>query len=169
MAMVTLYNTISADGFVARKDGSEDFIPDSAWDDFIELLSEYDAVVMGRKTYETIQKYPDSMARLFERMDMKRVVVSRDANYYPKQGYGVLSSISEIPRVGERILLTSGPTLNSAALEAGVINRVIFTILREKIGEGLPVFQKQPNLRLQSTKELGTDRKRCTYSIDSEE
>ena len=38
--MITLYNVISADGYITERDGSEDFIPDSVFDDFIDLCKE---------------------------------------------------------------------------------------------------------------------------------
>jgi len=53
----TLYNVISEDGFVARPDGNEDFIPDELWDFFIKLLRTYDTMVISSKTYEAQQAY----------------------------------------------------------------------------------------------------------------
>ena len=53
--MITLYNVISADGFIARLDGDEDFIPDDLWPHTLEFFKKYDALVMGRKTYDAMQ------------------------------------------------------------------------------------------------------------------
>lgn len=47
--MLTSYNVISSDGFIAQTDGSEDFIPDEVWGDFLEFLGEYDALLIGKK------------------------------------------------------------------------------------------------------------------------
>lgn len=48
--MVTIFNIISADGYIARENGEEDFIPDELWFEFLKLCKNYDAFIMGRKT-----------------------------------------------------------------------------------------------------------------------
>lgn len=164
--MVTTYNTVSADGFIARKDGSEDFIPDDAWDDFLDVLSRYDVVVMGRKTYEAIQKYPSAMIDTFESVPIKRAVVSQEKKFVPKKGYFLLSSLSGISASGKNVLITSGPSLNTAALQAGIIDRVMLNVIPETIGEGMAVFNAQPKLMLISTENKSVGRKLCTYKID---
>ena len=50
--MVTLYNVVSSDGYIAREDGSEDFIPDELWPLTLEVFKKFDVLVMGRKPYE---------------------------------------------------------------------------------------------------------------------
>ena len=152
---------------IARKDGSEDFIPDEAWDEFLGVLRDYDVVVMGRKTYETIQSYPATMVREFEDFRVRRVVVSQDANFKAKKSYAVISSVSEIPSLGDRVLITSGPSLNTAAFKAGIIDRVMINIVPETIGEGIPVFGEPVALDLLSTDEKPAGRKICTYAIAS--
>ena len=163
--MVTIYNAVSADGFIARKDGSEDFIPDDAWGDFLDVLRKHDAVVVGRKTYETLQTYPKAMIEEFEAVDIKRVVVSQDTNFHPKDGYSVISAIPEIPACGTSVLITSGPTLNTAAFRAGIIDRVVLNIIPKTIGEGIPVFNKTPELLLLSTEERPAGRKMHSYKF----
>lgn len=163
--MVTTYNAVSADGFIARTDGSEDFIPDDAWDDFLNLLPSHDAVVMGRKTYETIQAYPGAIVDSFEAIPMKRIVVSRDEDFVPKTGYSTMASLFGIPTVGKDVLLTSGPSLNTAALEAGIIDRAVFNVVPVTIGEGMAVFNIEPRLVLLSTEDRPAGRKLCTYRI----
>jgi len=166
--MVTTYNTVSADGFIARADGSEDFIPDDAWDDFLKILSSYDAIVMGRKTYETIQKYPSAMIDSFESIPMKRIIVSRKKDFVPKNGYFAIPSLSGISAFGKNILITSGPSLNTAAFQMGIIDHVLLNILPETIWEGMAVFSVQPKLVLISTKNMPAGRKLCTYKIQNE-
>ncbi len=164
--MITSYNAASEDGFISRADGSEDFIPDEAWDYFLSILPSYDVIVMGRKTYETIQAYPSEMATSFDVFPIKRIVVSRDEAFAPKPGYSVISSVSEIPTVGKNILLNSGPSLNTSALKAGIIDFVKLMVIPEKIGEGIPVFHEQPNLVLVSTEQAPSGQKVCTYKIE---
>lgn len=57
-------------------DGAENFIPDSVFDDFIDLCKRNDAVVMGRKTYDAMQKYPKDLLDKLETLSVKKIVVS---------------------------------------------------------------------------------------------
>jgi dihydrofolate reductase len=148
--MVTLYNVVSADGFVARVDGDEDFIPDELWNDFIALCRQHDVVVMGRKTYEAIQEYPPELVAEFERLPTKRVVISRNLALTPKSGYAITRSLGEAVRVGERVLISSGPTINDLAVREGLVDRVIWQVLPVKIGSGLRAFNVESNLKLLS-------------------
>ena len=140
--MITLYNVISADGFIARKDGSEDFIPDEKWEDFLSLCDEYEAVVMGRKTYEAIQKYDQSLLEKFEDKQIKKIVVSTDANLILKKGYVQMSSPKEVASLGLQTLLTSGPSLNTAFLREKLIDKVILNKIPISIGEGITQFEE---------------------------
>jgi dihydrofolate reductase len=61
---VMVYIAASLDGYIARADGSIDWLdiagPDEAersMADFVELLRRVDCLVMGRKTFETVQQF----------------------------------------------------------------------------------------------------------------
>ena len=84
--MLTLYNAVSSEGFIARKDGNEDFIPDNLWQNFINLCEEYGALIMGRNTYDTIQNYGEEFIQSFEELPIKKIVVSSNQDFNPKKG-----------------------------------------------------------------------------------
>ncbi len=148
--MVTLYNAVSSDGFIATKDGKEDFIPDSFWNDFVNQCKEYDVVVMGRKTYEAIQEYGKEYISGFESLPIKKVIVSTTPTFNPKEGYVKVSTPQEALKLGTHILLSSGPTLNTAFYNSGNIDKVILNTVPIELGEGIPVFNIQPKLELVS-------------------
>ncbi|MFA6094724.1 MAG: dihydrofolate reductase family protein [Candidatus Paceibacterota bacterium] len=148
--MLTTYNVVSQDGYIARKDGSEDFIPDELWGDFLAVCKKYGVVVMGRITYETIQAYPTEMVENFESSDIKKVVITKNSQFVPKPGYFALHSLEEVLSLGDNILLSSGPSLNTHALEQGLIDKVIQNVLPEKIGGGIKVFNGETCLELVS-------------------
>lgn len=147
--MVTLYNVVSSDGFIARQNGDEDFIPDELWDDFLILCEQNETVVMGKNTYQSVQEYPGNLIKEFEGLDLRRVVVTRDVNFLAKPGYLVMSSPEDVLALGGSILVSSGPTLNAVFLEKGLVDRVILNILPEKVGSGIKVFENEPNLILE--------------------
>ncbi len=152
--MITLYNVISRDGFIADKDGNEDFIPDELWNDFLELCTHYDVVVMGRKTYEAIQGYDDGLIEAFEKLAIKKIVVSTREDFRPKAGYIKISQPREIINYGSNILLTSGPSLNTFFLTANLLDKVIFNELPVEIGEGIKPFSVESALKLEKEEVL---------------
>ena len=161
--MLTLYNVVSQDGFIAREDGDEDFIPDDLWTDFIDLCKKNDAVIMGRKTYEAIQKYPEDLLRDFEALNIKRAIVTRGTGLKANEKYLVVNSPEEAAALGQNILLSSGPNLNQAFLEKNLVDRIILNILPEKIGSGIKVFSNPPALSLISEENFADGRKRRVY------
>ncbi|MCI5108229.1 MAG: dihydrofolate reductase family protein [Candidatus Pacebacteria bacterium] len=152
--MITLYNVVSKDGFIAGKDGNEDFIPDGMWNDFIDLCKKNDVLVMGRKTYDAIQSYPEELTGELENVSIRKVVITRQIDLSIKPQYEVITTVDEIPVLGENILISSGPTLNSAVIKAGIVDQIILNEIPVILAEGIPVFEVKPELELISTKEI---------------
>lgn len=164
--MITLYNAISSDGFIAEKDGNEDFIPYDAWYDFIELCGHYDAVVMGKNSYNSIQNYDVQEMELFEKLSIKKVVVSSDKRLILKNGYNLASTIKEALSFGKNILLASGPTLNDVFLKNKLIDVVILNVMPVEIHDGIKQFdKKEPEIALTSEKHLHEGRVLRTYNV----
>jgi dihydrofolate reductase len=140
--MFTLYNVISADGFIAIADGSEDFIPDEMWVGFIDLCKQYGSFITGRKTYDAIQKYDDELLRTLEELSIKKIVVSNDKEFKTKKGYTVAHSLQEALELAPNGLVSSGPTLNNSLLEAGLVDKIILKKLPVRVGSGIPAFDQ---------------------------
>jgi len=164
--MIILYNAISSDGYIAAGDGTEDFIPYDAWYDFVELCGHYDLVVMGKNSYSAIQGYESKERELFEKLLIKKLIVSRDENFIPKKGYGVVKSTKEVLLSGKKILLSSGPSLNDVFLEKKLIDKIILNILPVEVREGVKQFnKKQPKMILKSEEHLHEGRILRTYDV----
>ena len=163
--MITLYNVISADGFIARKNGDEDFIPDEFWDEFVDLCKKYDAFVMGRNTFEAIQKYSIEQIKQLEDLDLKRIVVTNDPSFITSDKYTIVHSPEEALKHAANILISSGPTLNTSVLKLGLVDKVILNTLPEMIGEGIKAFQIEPNLIIEFVIDKGNGRKRFIYRV----
>lgn len=168
--MVTLYNVVSRDGFIARKDGSEDFIPDELWPATLEFFKTYDVLVMGRKTYDALHAYPPELLESFEKLPLKKVVVTRNKDDFhpdPRFGYVVLHSATEVPLMGANVLVSSGPTLNDFLLEKGLVNKVILHQLPDEIGEGIRPFDPKVHQKLTSMngRELADGVQEAAYEV----
>lgn len=138
--MLTLYNAVSSDGFITRKDGSEDFIPDDLWQNFLDLCKEYGTLIMGRKTYDAIQKYDKELLQPFEESPIRKIIISGNRNFRPKEGYAVLHSPEDAMALAPGALVSSGPTLNNFLLKHGLVKKIILYEVPVIIGEGIKPF-----------------------------
>lgn len=170
--MLTAYNVTSSDGFIASKNGDEDFIPDEVWDDFLELCAQYDTLIIGKNTYATIQSFDKELVEPFEKTNIQKIIVTQDANFVPKSGYKQMSSLQDAVISGSNVLLCSGPALNTAFLKEHLIDRIILNVLPITIGAGIHQFETGttpellplPNLTIE--KEAG--RKLEFYTVSNE-
>lgn len=144
--MVTLYNVISADGFIARTNGSEDFIPDSFWPHTLKTLKKYDCILIGRNTYDTIQGYEEDMRNSFDNLSTRKFVVTTDKNFHPKDGYEVISSPEEVIKLDINIVVTSGPILNNYLIGKKLVDRIIYHEVPISIGDGIKPYNKSIDL-----------------------
>jgi len=140
--MITTYNVISEDGFIARQDGSEDFIPDELWSRTLEFFCKFDILIMGRKTYDALQRYDQKLLNEFENIKkIKKGVVTKDINFIPKDGYEVFHSPEEAVKSAQNVLVSSGPELNTFLLRNKLIDEVrLWKLPGLKIGTGIPAF-----------------------------
>lgn len=139
--MLTLYNVQSQDGFIACRDGDEDFIPDSFWPKTLRALAQYDLILLGRKSYETIQAYEDDAVASFDALPGKKIVVTRNNDFKPKKGYGVMHSAEEILDSNLYIVVTSGPALNNYLLSNKLVDRITYHEVPVALGEGIKPYR----------------------------
>ncbi len=164
--MVTSYNVVSADGYIADKNWNEEFIPDSTWVKFIKLINDNNVVVLGRKTYEIMHRdYSQQIIDEFEQTKTKKIIVSRDPSFNPKDGYIKVGSPEETLKQGSRILLSGGPILNEAFLRAGLINKFIRLIIPTQLGGGIKPFLSEPKLITESSQKFYDGTILETYSL----
>lgn len=164
--MITLYNAVSEDGYINEADGSENFITYDVWHEFLELCADYDVFAMGKNSYQAIQDYEIKEKELFEKLSIKKVVISRDNKFFSRNGYEVIRSVSELSRLGKNILLSSGPALNDVLLKEKLIDKIILNFIPVKVQGGLKQFStEQPKMILEYEKNLQEGRVLRTYNV----
>jgi dihydrofolate reductase len=139
----------SVDGFIARVNGGLDFLPADGGEPhgYVEFMASVDALVIGRKTFETVLAYPEWP------YGKKRVVAlsSKPLDFSSVRG-GVVEQMSGAPaeivsklaaRGVNHIYVDGGITIQ-AFLRAGLIQRLIITRVPVLIGEGIPLFGALP-------------------------
>jgi dihydrofolate reductase len=145
----------SVDGFIARRDGALDFLPEGGGEPhgYTEFIASVDAIVIGRKTFETVLAFdPWPYGK-------KRVVVlsSRPVDLSAVRG-GVVEHmsgtpaeiVSQLAATGAHNLYIDGGVTIQGFLRAGVVQRLIITRVPVLIGDGVPLFGSLPrDIRLQ--------------------
>lgn len=137
----------SVDGFIARRDGSFDFLPADGGEPhgFTEFLASVDAIVMGRNTFDTVM----AMDGWF--YGTKRVVVlsSRPLDLSEARARGGVvelmsgeptAIVGALARTGAHHLYVDGGLTVQRFLRAGLIHRLVITRVPVLIGEGIPLF-----------------------------
>ena len=153
---VTIHMAASLDGFVARKDGSVDWMetsdefPGGATMDpgFVEaFLQTIDCYVMGSRTYETALRfeaegfgwsYGDKPTFVLTTRDLPR---TRESVQFYSGDLARLVNGRLRPKF-RRIWFAGGGTVSGECLRLGLADEVYYSILPILIGEGISFFEK---------------------------
>lgn len=146
---VSVFIGTSVDGFIARPNGDLDFLPEGDGEPhgYNEFIASVDAIVIGRKTFETVLAF-----EAWPYGD-KRVVVlsSRPVDFSGVRG-GVVEQmagppaeiVSQLAARGAHHLYVDGGITIQGFLRAGLIQRLIITRVPVLIGDGVPLFGTLP-------------------------
>jgi dihydrofolate reductase len=72
---VKLFMAISLNAIIATKEGSEDFLSNDNWKQFVKLVKNIGCFIWGRKTYEAVSKWEGDY--LNDLKDATKVILSR--------------------------------------------------------------------------------------------
>jgi dihydrofolate reductase len=144
----TVFVGTSVDGFIARRDGRFDFLPDEPEPHgYEEFMASVDTIVMGRNTFELVMSFPG-----WPYPKSKRVVVlsSRPVELPEKQNVVQLSGdpqeiVAKLEATGAKHLYVDGGDTVQRFLRAGQIDRLIITRVPVLIGEGISLFGALPH------------------------
>lgn len=142
----------SLDGYIADKDGGLDWlhsIPnpenlDMGWKDLIERI---DAIVMGRKTFDTVcnfdSDWPYSKPVFVLSNSMKSIPDGYEGKAEPIKGS--LSEVMEaIHRKGYKHIYVDGGVTVQSFLKEDLIDEMIITVIPILLGGGAPLFGELP-------------------------
>jgi dihydrofolate reductase len=149
MVTASVFIGTSVDGFIARPNGEFDFLPPDGGEPhgYHEFMDSVDALVIGRKTFETVLAFPEWP------YGSKRVVVlSSRAVDLSVVGGGVVEHmagspaeiVSRMAASGAHHLYIDGGETIQRFLRAGLIQRMIITRVPVLIGQGISLFGSLP-------------------------
>jgi dihydrofolate reductase len=159
-----VYIATSLDGFIASSDGGLDWLteipnPEQSDYGFAEFMRTIDALVMGRKTFETVLTFGDwlynvpvfvlskTLDRLPETVAEKAEIVNGDLR----------AVVDRLHARGYRNLYVDGGRVIQGFLEEDLIDEMIITRVPILLGDGIPLFgglSKRLKFKLKKTEEL---------------
>lgn len=134
----------SLDGFLARTNGSFDFLPPGGGEPhgYDEFLATVDALVIGRNTFEVVLKFPSwpyGEKPVFVLSTRALAPVPHGAVVERMSG-APAEIVSQLSARGVRHVYVDGGITIQRFLRAGLIQRLIITRVPVLIGEGIPLF-----------------------------
>ena len=149
----------SVNGIIARKNYEEDFLSDYNWTTFTSLAEEHGCVIMGRKTYDVVNKWEDHN---FYAVNARKIVLSRKVKKISTPGFQVAHSLQDALHQAKKlgfktVLLSGGSKANSAFMKSNLIDEIILNVEPVVIGKGIHLFSEdsfEARLKLVHLKKL---------------
>ena len=153
---VTIHMVASLDGFIARRDGSVDWLEtsdefadgDTMEPEFVEaFLKTIDCYVMGSRTYETALRfesrglgwaYGEKPTFVLTSRELPRV---RDSVEFYSGDLAQLVN-GRLRSTFRSIWFVGGGTLSAECLRLGLADEVLYSIMPVLIGDGIQFFEK---------------------------
>ena len=134
----------SVDGFIARRNGELDFLPPGGGEPhgYAEFIDSVDALVIGRKTYETVLSfdtwpYGDKPVFVLSTRSLAHAPVEAVVEHLTGDPAEIMSNLDA--RGIKHVYVDGGITIQRF-LRAGLIQRLIITRVPVLIGDGVPLF-----------------------------
>lgn len=169
------YCAVSADGFIARSDGSVDWLESRQAEDYgIEAFMEtVDTILWGRTTFEGYGMKPPGLEPFGK--GVRHIVLSHRPP--PPGADPRVEFTAESPKAiarrlraqaGKDVWLMGGAASAAAFLDAGAVDEVFVHVIPVLLGTGIPLFAPAPRdvqLELTGTKAFPDGVVRLVYSV----
>ncbi len=169
---ISVFVGVSVDGFLARPDGTLDFLDaggnvDHGYDEFIATI---DAIVIGRNTFDFVlpfKPWPYGKRRVVVLSHRPVDLSEIDGNVEQMSG-GPKEIVSKLADSGAKHVYLDGGVTIQEFLRAGLVNRLTVSRVPVLIGEGIPLFGTLPHdvqLRHICTKQYETGLVKSEYEV----
>lgn len=137
MRQLVLGAGVSIDGYIARPDGSTDWLKPDPEYDFTAFFKTVDAAIMGRKTWDVFRNGPP--------LNMPTYVYTRSLPAGVRDGIefgcAAWSEVREMKaRPGKNIWLAGGGEIAREFLKEDLVDRIDLGIIPVLLGEGIALF-----------------------------
>lgn len=145
----SVFIATSLDGFIARQDGRLDWLPGDECEPhgYDEFMATVDAIVMGRKTFETVLTFPGwpftkPVIVLSSRPDDLAAPAGVACEMMDGTPHEI---VARLAGRGMRHLYIDGGVTIQRFLEAGLIQRMTITRIPVLLGTGFSLFGPVPH------------------------
>jgi dihydrofolate reductase len=158
---------VSLDGYIAGPNGEFDWIVMDPEIDFVRMMSRFDTLLMGRRTFEAAQSQGGGAMP-----GVKSVVVSRTLRQANHPGVTIIADdidarVSQLrAQAGKDIWLFGGGSLFRSLLDSGLVDIIEVAVIPVLLGGGtplLPARAERSSLRLINSR---TYKKTGTVSLE---
>lgn len=162
MRKVQVYVAMSLDGFIARKDGSVDFLKgedenDNSMDSYTEFIKNIDVVIMGHVTYKqiteefSVDSWPYKNLTTYV-LTHKKIKDKDNIKFRNKSIEALISEIKQSE--GSDIWICGGQDVITQSLNKDIIDLFTVTVIPVLIGKGIRLFNgnEEELLSLKETK-----------------
>jgi dihydrofolate reductase len=153
MTKFILYIATSLDGYIARSDGSIDWLPSPEEGDedygYAKFYDSIDSLVMGYSTYEQVLgfedwPYPDKLSYV---LTSRNLSTARTDVFFVKGG--IEEVVEDANRKGyKRVWLVGGGKVASSFMNRGLVDEYIITVIPTILGSGISLYQSLEELKL---------------------
>jgi dihydrofolate reductase len=169
---------VSADGFIARKDGAVDWLdrPRIAGDYGMgKFVASIDTIVMGRKTYDVVLRFLREGKAIPRMPGVKHYVFSRKPRKKVLEGFEfVTEPIAKFVKrlraqKGKNIWMMGGGGIIGSFFDAGAIDELVIAVIPTFIGEGIPLIapsRRTVPLKLLATKKFSDGVVTLHYAVE---
>lgn len=152
MRKLILYIATSLDLFIARKNGSVDWLFTEGEYGYKKFYSSIDTVIMGRKTWETALRFEK------EPYVDKTCIVFSKKGYKPTQKYlhvvskNIPAFVKQLKqKKGKPIWLVGGGQLATLLLNEGLVDEAWLYVHPRILGKGIPLLKNMKEIPLTLT------------------
>ncbi len=140
----SVFIATSIDGFIARKDGALDWLPDDGEPHgYAEFMATVDAIVLGRNTFDTVMTFdgwPFGKTPIVVLTTRPSEVAAPDDAVCDAMAGTPEEIVGRLAERGLKHLYIDGGVTIQRFLEAGLIQRLIITRVPVLLGSGIPLF-----------------------------
>lgn len=141
MNKVKLFIASSLDGYIARTDGSVDWLftdNDYGYNNFYESVG---VIIMGRKTYEQVLTFGDYPYQGKQSIVLSHSNAGQSDTHVRFLAGNVLEVIEELRRLLDQdIWLVGGAEVVREFMAAQLVDEIILSIVPIVLGSGIPLF-----------------------------
>jgi dihydrofolate reductase len=146
----SVFIATSLDGFIARENGALDWLPSDGGEPhgYDEFIATVDAVVMGRKTFETVltfDAWPFGTKPVVVLSSRPSALKAPDGARCDMMAGTPSEIVGRLAERGMEHLYVDGGVTIQGFLKAGLIQRMTITRIPVLLGSGIPLFGPLPH------------------------